>query len=161
MSQGWWYGCSRALSDGDPNLLAANRNDDGRHLNAYYDSPSNRWNRDNGFAFAVSQLSLISTLRYVRGVVLLSWPFHPPSIRPTSSSIIDKFAYPLVSSALVSQRIIKRTFKVSTFLMARRTYGCLSVPDKNPAWTAASIPAIKSPSICCPRVYRCGFGNFL
>ena len=46
------------ISDGDPNLLGANRNDDGRHLNAYYDSPSNRWNRDNGFAFAVSQLSL-------------------------------------------------------------------------------------------------------
>ena len=44
-------------SDGDPNLLNANRNDDGRWLNTYYDNPDNRWNRDNGFAFAVSQLS--------------------------------------------------------------------------------------------------------
>ena len=44
-------------SDGDPNLLGANRNDDGRWLNAYYDNPDNRWNRDNGFAF-VSQVFL-------------------------------------------------------------------------------------------------------
>ena len=44
-------------SDGDPNLLNANRNGDGRWLNAYNDRPDNRWNRDNGFAFAVSQLS--------------------------------------------------------------------------------------------------------
>ena len=38
-------------------MLNANRNDDGRWLNAYNDRPDNRWNRDNGFAFAVSQLS--------------------------------------------------------------------------------------------------------
>jgi len=38
-------------------LLNANRNDDGRWLNAYNGRPDNRWNRDNGFAFAVSQLS--------------------------------------------------------------------------------------------------------
>jgi len=44
-------------SDGDPNLLNANRNGDGRWLNAYYDRPGNRWNRESGFAFAVSQLS--------------------------------------------------------------------------------------------------------
>lgn len=43
-------------SDGDPNLLSANRNDDGRWLNAYNNNSDNRWNRENGFAFAVSQL---------------------------------------------------------------------------------------------------------
>jgi len=48
------------ISDGDPNLLSASRNDDGRNLNAYYDRPDNRWNRDNGFAFAVSQISRFS-----------------------------------------------------------------------------------------------------
>lgn len=54
------------ISDGDPNLLSANRNDDGHWLNAYYDKPDNRWNRDNGFAFAVSQLSsFLSLLRRV------------------------------------------------------------------------------------------------
>jgi hypothetical protein len=42
------------ISDGNPNLLSANRNDDGRWLNAYYDNPDNRWNRENGFAFVVS-----------------------------------------------------------------------------------------------------------
>ncbi len=55
--KGWWYGRCFAQSDGDPNLLGANRNDDGCWLNAYYDKPDNRWNRDNGFAFSVSQLS--------------------------------------------------------------------------------------------------------
>ncbi len=44
-------------SDDDLDLLGANRNDNGRWLNAYYDNPDNRWNRDNGFAFVVSQLS--------------------------------------------------------------------------------------------------------
>lgn len=44
------------ISDGDPNLLGANRNDDGQWLNAYYDNLDNRWNRDNGFAFVLSQL---------------------------------------------------------------------------------------------------------
>jgi hypothetical protein len=45
-----------AISDDDLNLLNANRNDDGRWLNTYYDNPDNRWNRENGFAFVVSQL---------------------------------------------------------------------------------------------------------
>jgi len=44
-------------SDGNPNLLGANRNDDGQWLNGYWDNPDNRWNRENGFAFVVSQLS--------------------------------------------------------------------------------------------------------
>ena len=44
-------------SDGDPNLLNANRNDDGRWLNTSYDRPDNRWNRENGFAFVLSQVS--------------------------------------------------------------------------------------------------------
>ena len=39
------------ISDGDLNLLNANRDDDGRWLNAYYDNPDNRFNRENGFAF--------------------------------------------------------------------------------------------------------------
>ena len=47
-------------SDGDPNLLNANRNDDGSWLNTYYDKPDNRWNRETGFAFAVAQLSFFS-----------------------------------------------------------------------------------------------------
>jgi hypothetical protein len=45
------------ITDSDPNLLGANRDGDGRDLNAYYDNPGNRWNRDNGFAFALAQFS--------------------------------------------------------------------------------------------------------
>ena len=44
-------------SDGNPNLLNSNRDDDGRRLNAYYDNPDNQWNDNGGFAFVVSQLS--------------------------------------------------------------------------------------------------------
>lgn len=55
-------------SDGNPNLLNANRNDDGRWLNANWNDPDDRWNRDNGFAFVVSQISLF--LSQFRGRVL-------------------------------------------------------------------------------------------
>ena len=55
-------------SDGDPNLLSANRDGDGRWLNAYYDKPDNRWNRNNGFAFVASQLSQFLSL--LKGRVL-------------------------------------------------------------------------------------------
>ena len=41
-------------SDGDPNLLNANRDHDGRWLDAYHGRPDDRWHRDFGFAFAVS-----------------------------------------------------------------------------------------------------------
>ena len=44
-------------SDGDPKLLSANRNDDGSWLNTNYDNPDNKWNRSDGFAFVVSQVS--------------------------------------------------------------------------------------------------------
>ncbi len=44
-------------SDGDPNLLNSNRNDDGRRLYANYDRPDDNWNDNGGFAFAVPQLS--------------------------------------------------------------------------------------------------------
>lgn len=54
------------ISDGDTNLLGANRNDDGHWLNAYYDKPDNRWNRDNGFAFAVSLISSFSLSSFER-----------------------------------------------------------------------------------------------
>ena len=49
-------------SDGDLNLLNANRNDDSSWLNTYYDKPGNRWNRESGFAFAVPQLSFFSSI---------------------------------------------------------------------------------------------------
>ena len=44
-------------SDGDPSLLDAGRSDGGRWLSAYGVRPDDRWSRDYGFAFAVSQVS--------------------------------------------------------------------------------------------------------
>ena len=44
-------------SGGDPFLLSAHRNGDGRWLRAYRDGPDGRWFRGRGFAFAVSQVS--------------------------------------------------------------------------------------------------------
>lgn len=41
------------VSDDDPRLLRASRNDDGRWLLAYYGHPACWWSRDDGFAFAV------------------------------------------------------------------------------------------------------------
>lgn len=55
--KGWWYGRCLAQSDGNPNVLSANRNDDGRWLNANYDRPDDNWNDNGGFAFVFSQLS--------------------------------------------------------------------------------------------------------
>lgn len=43
-------------SDGDPFLLRAGRDDDGRWLYACCDDPGSRWDRRHGFAFAVSQV---------------------------------------------------------------------------------------------------------
>jgi hypothetical protein len=42
-------------SDGDPNVLNANRNDDGQWLNANWDHPDNRWNDNGAFAFLVPE----------------------------------------------------------------------------------------------------------
>lgn len=60
------------ISDGNPNLLGANRNDDGRKLHAFCGKPDNRWNRENGFAFAVSQI-ISFLLRLCGGGVLLKF----------------------------------------------------------------------------------------
>ena len=60
-AMGLWYivAMHEPINDsgGDPNLLYALRDYDGRWLNAYSEQPLSRWNRDDGFAFAVSQVS--------------------------------------------------------------------------------------------------------
>jgi hypothetical protein len=48
------------ISDGDPNVLYSNRNDDGQWLNANYENPDNKWNDNGGFAFEAPQLSHFS-----------------------------------------------------------------------------------------------------
>ena len=46
-------------SDGDPSLLGAHRYGAGPWLSADYGRPDGGWNRVNGFAFAVSQVSSV------------------------------------------------------------------------------------------------------
>ncbi|TAL48772.1 hypothetical protein EPN83_03160 [Patescibacteria group bacterium] len=56
----WWIvAMHEPINDsgGDPRLLGADRSDGGRWLDAFIVRPGRRWNRDNGFAFAVSQVS--------------------------------------------------------------------------------------------------------
>ena len=67
-------------TDDDPNVLGANRNDDGQWLNAYNTKPDNRWNRENGFAFVVPQLSsILPSSRFLvgRGVLFCDLPLPP------------------------------------------------------------------------------------
>ena len=67
-SKGGGTGGISCNSDGDLNLLNANRDDDGRWLNAYNDRSDDRWRRDNGFAFVASQLSSFLS-RFCGGVL--------------------------------------------------------------------------------------------
>lgn len=43
-------------SGGGPRLLDANRGGNGRWLNAFYDKPDGKWNREYGFAFVLPQV---------------------------------------------------------------------------------------------------------
>lgn len=57
----WWIVIMHELindSDGNPLLLTANHRDDGRWLGASYDRSDDKWPRDCGFAFVVSQVEL-------------------------------------------------------------------------------------------------------
>lgn len=47
----WWIRCLCIHSDGDPNVLYSNRNDDKSWVNANYDRPDNNWNDNGAFAF--------------------------------------------------------------------------------------------------------------
>ena len=116
------------VSDGNPNLLGVNRNDDGRWLNAYWDNPENRWNRESGFAFVVSQISSFLSNPYlvVGEFCFSSCPFQPPSILPASTSGSDNAIYFFVSMPLISQSKYRRNLRVSREIMALRTNGCFS-----------------------------------
>ena len=48
------------ISDGNPNVLNANRDDDGQWVNTYWDNPDNQWNDNGAFAFPVPATFFIS-----------------------------------------------------------------------------------------------------
>ena len=112
-------------SDGDPNLLNANRNDDGQWLNTNYDKPDNNWNQNSGFAFASGNSLYFSSFCILEEFSFASCftncPFQPPNILPTSSIFNDSAIYFLLSKDFVSQRIIRSIFNKSFFLIAKTT----------------------------------------
>ena len=146
-------------SDGDPNVLNANRNDDGQWLNANWDHPDNQWNDNGAFAFLVPATHSHFSPRFGGVEFFTSCPFHPPSILPTSSNISESAIYFLVSSDFVSHRIMHSNFNVSTFRVAIRTYGSFSSRERNAAADIVSMISINITSILAPSEYRCNFGS--
>ncbi len=59
------------VSDGNPNVLNANRNDDGRWVNANWDKPGNKWNDNGASAFLVPATFFISLPAFCRGSFVL------------------------------------------------------------------------------------------
>ena len=145
-------------SDGDPKLLNANRNDNGSWLNTNYDNPDNKWNRSNGFAFVVSQVSQKLPYLLIEEFCFIICPNQPPSIRPISLILSEIIKYFLLSSDLVSQSIRNNNFKVSVFLMAVFIYNAFSSLLTYKAPEIISITSIKMLSILTPRLKRCSFG---
>ena len=131
-----------------------NRWNDKRKVNV--NRNDNDWN-DNWW-FAGVRNSLHFSPYFLGEFCFVSWPFHPPSILPISSSITDRVIYFLSSKDFVSQRIMRSTRKVSAFLIANRTYGCFSSRDKKLAAEIASITSTNKVSIRWPRECLCVFG---
>ena len=62
-----------------------------------------------------------------------SWPFHPPSIFPTSFILTERAMYFLLSTDFVSHNTVSNMLNVSIFFMAKRTYGCFSLLERKVA----------------------------
>src|SRR3989344_1036022 len=58
-----WYGWRFAHSDGNPNVLYANRDNDGQWGNTNWDKPDNQWDDNGAFAFLVPATLFISRPR--------------------------------------------------------------------------------------------------
>ena len=67
-------------SNGNPNVLNANRNDDGQWVNTYWDNPDNQWNDNGAFVFPLSESLFISLLLARESFVL-------PSLQAFSQSL--------------------------------------------------------------------------
>ena len=61
-------------SDGDGNVLNANRNDDGRRVDADYVKPGNQWYDGGAFAFLVPATLFISPSSFDGGVLFFYLP---------------------------------------------------------------------------------------
>ena len=70
------------ISDGNPNVLNANRNGDGHWVNAYYGNPDNQWNDNGAFAFPVS--ATLFTSRPASAGLSFNQLAIPPAEHPTN-----------------------------------------------------------------------------
>jgi len=132
-------------SDGNPKVFNVKRSvDDKRWLNTNYANPDNRWNLDNEIVFRSRKLFYFSAFS---GVCFMSCPLQPPSIFPTLSILVERKIYFLLSNDLVSQRIIKNTLAVSTFLKAYLTKGSFSPDGRKLAVIINSSASTKRESI--------------
>lgn len=140
------------ITDSDGNLKVFNveHNDDGRWLNSNNGHPDNIWNGDNSWVFVRPRNLLYFSPDFWESFVFKSCPFQPPSILPISSIFTESAIYFVLSKDLVSHRSIKNIFKVSTFLIPKRTYGIFSSPTKKLAVAKASIISTKSVSTRAP-----------
>ncbi len=118
----------------------------------------NDWNDNWWFAGVRNSLHFSPALP-VGEFCLISCPLQPPSILPISFKLFERLIYFLSSSDLVSQRIMRNTLIVSTFLSAKRTYGSFSCRERKAAVTMASTASTKIVSIRCPNECRCVFGS--
>lgn len=138
---------SRDSGRGDISYKSAifNRWNDERNVNV--NRNDNDWNDNWWFAGLRYSLhfSLINPL--FGRVFFFSCPCQPPSMRPISSVFTERARYFLVSSDLLSQRIISRTFRVSIFLIANLIYGSFSSGERKTAVVTYSRVSTKSVSI--------------
>jgi hypothetical protein len=113
-----------SASDGNLNIFDVKHDDDGLYLRAHYDDADYQWYPDDVWLFRRRQSFRFSPYPPFGGrgeFCLVSCPFQPPSILPTSSISTDRAIYFLLSSDLVSHNTISRILRVSTFRIARRT----------------------------------------
>lgn len=145
-------------SDGNPNVFNVERNDNGKlWLDNDWTNPDNRWNLDNRIVFRLRN-SLHFSPRSGGAEFLVSCPFHPPSILPTSSIFSESAIYFLTSSDFASHKTMSNNFSASTFLAASRTYGSFSSRGRNAAAEVASTVSMNRASIFAPNEYRCSLG---
>lgn len=143
-------------SDGDLSIFLVERYDDGDlWLYKYYGHAGLQWDPGFRWVFLRPRNSFCFSPQVFWGEFCLeSCPFQPPSILPISSICRDRAIYFLLSRDLVSHKIINSIFRVSTFRIANRTYGCFSSFERKLAAAVASIISMNKVSILWPSEWR-------
>jgi hypothetical protein len=145
--EGSWY---KTDSDGNPHVLNANRNDDGRWVNANWDNLDNRWNDNGAFVFPVAATLFISLPLCWESFLFLSclanrrafYQLYPEALIKQCISWFPRFLFPRGS-------LLK--FLKSNFLIAASMYGSFLSCGRKMAQVMSSIVFMNSLSILLPR----------